>query len=395
MRYLIAGSVLFSTLVFSCNSQDLTGVLPDGGAFEDGGTTGDMRGRLNADGACGSVRAEATLMKAPVDVIFVIDNSSSMTAEIQSVENNINANFAQIIQNSGLDYRIILIGRHGVASADQSICIKAPLAGNATCSTTAPINPAQPQNTARFFHYSTEVRSTDSYTVILNTYNAPDEFNLAPNGWSQWLRPNAIKTFIEITDDNSGTTETSFDSSLLALSPTQFGTAAQRKYVFHAICGVVENTPATAAWPPTAPVQTNRCMTNGAGSENASSVHQRLAILTGGLRFPICQYTNFDTVFQAVAAGVVSGSQISCDFPVPKPPPMKEYILSTAQLEYFPGNGGPSRILQQVPNAGACTPNSFYLQNERVYLCGTTCTEVQADQGARVEFLLECNEIIG
>lgn len=398
MRSTLTGLLLLSATALGCQSQGLNGDNPDAGAQDDGPMSMvDMKGRLDPDSACGSVRAQATLVKAPVDVIFVIDNSGSMQDEILAVQSNINTNFANIIQTSGIDYRIIMISRHGNANPDESICVQAPLASNASCS---PL-PAQPGNTARFYHYSVEIDSHNSFSKIISTYNTADEFNLAPNGWKAWLRPNAYKTFVEITDDENTTapqdTAAKFETALFALDTVNkpFGTAAKRNYIFHAIVGLVENNPVTAAWLPTDPLKTTVCTGNGDTVSATGQEHQKLARTTGGLRFPICQYTKFDTVFQTVAAGVVSGAQIACDFNVPAPPPMKEYILSTAQLEYFPGDGSPSKILTQVANQGACSADSFYIQNNHVYLCGTTCTEVQASQGARIEFLLDCVNIAG
>lgn len=398
MRSTLTGLLLLSATAFGCNSQGLSGDNPDAGTQEDGPMSiVDMKGRLDPDSACGSVRAAATLVKAPVDVIFVIDNSGSMSDEIQAVENNINTNFAAIIANSGIDYRIIMISKHGKADPDESICIKAPLASNTSCSPP----PATPGNSTRFFHYSVEIDSHNSFSKVISTYGIADQYNLAPNGWKAWLRPNAYKTFIEITDDENTTTPqdtaAKFETALFALDTTNkpFGTAAKRNYVFHAIVGLVENNPVTAAWLPADPLKTSVCTGNSDTVAATGQEYQKLAKTTGGLRFPICQYTNFNTVFQTVAAGVVSGAQIACDFNVPAPPPMKEYVLSTAQLEYFPGNGGQSKILTQVANQGACGADSFYIQNDHVYLCGTTCTEVQASQGSRIEFLLDCVNIIG
>lgn len=406
---ILSAGALGAVVGFACNGESLSGGPIDPNDPGDGGTNGDMKGRIDSDIACGSVKAAATLMKAPVDVIFVIDNSGSMASEITAVQNNINSSFATIIKNSGIDYRIIMVSRHGLVNPDESICITAPLSGNATCSTAAPINPASPQNTANFFHYSVEIGSNDAFERILATYRLADTtarggFNLAPQGWAAWLRANAKKTFIMITDDNATTnlpggaagTAANFDTALLALDPAQFGTAQNRNYIYHSISGVVENPAgATTPWPPTAAVQTTKCTGNGGDSVNPSQEHQRLSILTGGIRYPVCQYTNYDAVFQTVAAGVISGAKVACDFDVPAPPPMKEFKLDTAQLEFTPGNGGPARIFNQVADAAACTTDSFYIQNKHVYLCGTTCTDVQADSGAKIEFLLECSVIIG
>jgi hypothetical protein len=57
---------------------------PDLGAREDLATPPDR------DAACAQVTAEATVVSTPVDVIFVVDNSSTMADEIGGLERNIN-----------------------------------------------------------------------------------------------------------------------------------------------------------------------------------------------------------------------------------------------------------------------------------------------------------------
>src|SRR5262249_36527613 len=156
-----------------------------------------------------------------------------MTQEIVGVQNNINKNFAMILDQSGLDYRVIMVTRHGPAAGAQSVCIEAPLSGIPAGGCAAP--PAQPvNNPPKFFHYSTEIASLDSWCKVLSTFNTKDEFNLAPMGWQAWLRQNAFKTFIEITDDRvscinpatfqdlntaagATTAAANFDTALLAL----------------------------------------------------------------------------------------------------------------------------------------------------------------------------------
>ncbi|MGB1012996.1 MAG: vWA domain-containing protein [Nannocystaceae bacterium] len=58
---------------------------------------------------CGMQSYEANIMVKPVDIIFVIDNSESMGEEIKGVQDNINQNFAAIFEESGLDYRVIIV----------------------------------------------------------------------------------------------------------------------------------------------------------------------------------------------------------------------------------------------------------------------------------------------
>jgi len=394
MNKTLAALALASAAAIGCSSNSLGGTDPngngDGGGTDDAGTSNSDGGTgIDRDAACGDVRAAATLTKAPVDIVMVVDNSGSMTLEIQSVQNNINQSFAAILAASGLDYRVILVSKHGSATADQSICINAPLAGNASCN---PV-PANPTNSARFFHYSEEIASTNSLSLVLSTYNKADALGLAPTGWQAWLRPNAFKTFIEITDDNQGTAYTaqSFDTALLKLSATNFGTAAKRNYLFHSIVGVLENNPATKAYAPTDPIVTTKCTS----AVNTGAVYQNLSVLTGGLRFPVCQTASYDAVFKAVAQGVVTGATLACDFDVPAPPPGKQFVLTTAELAYTPGDGSAVQNFKQVADQTQCAPNSFYISNSRVYLCPAACTTVQTDTKAKIELLLDCNSVVG
>jgi hypothetical protein len=334
----------------------------------------------------------ATLVREPVDIIVVIDNSQSMTNEIQAVEQNIAVNFAAILTASSVDYRVIMVSRHGSAQNQQSICITTPLSGAASC--TPP--PAAPVNGARFFHYSIEIGSHNSFGQLLAGYRRADEFNLAPQGWSQWLRADARKVILEITDDEAtDLTASAFDVALLALDPVMFGTASARRYTFHSIVGLVENTPATAAWPPTDPVQTATCTGNGGDVVAPGVQYQQVSVLTGGLRFPLCQYASFDVVFQAIAADVVSGSRISCDFPVPPPPAGQQGIdLSKVAVAYTPGDGTPAQTFAQAMTVDRCLADAFYVSGNTIVLCPLSCAKVQADPGAKVEVLFTCQVTI-
>ena len=353
----------------------------------------DLAGRdlthvRNRDAACASVKAEATLTKRPVDIIFVIDNSGSMTEEITGVQNNINTNFADIMSKSGLDYRVIMVTNFGSVSS-QRVCISAPLSGNPKC---VPV-PTTPIFTSRFYHYPIQIESTDSFKRILGSYDGveKDRLGLSPTGWKPWMRKDAVKVFIEITDDKSDTSETVFLSQLTAKDPVQFGTAAKPNIVWHSIVGMKANNPATKAWGPTDPVQTAICST----AYDAGQIYQRLSILTGGLRFPICQFGSFDAVFNAVAAGVIDGAKVACDFPVPSAPPGQEIDPSSIIVEYTPMGAGTPQSYKQVKSAAECTANSFYIQNSRVYICPMSCATIQADSKAKVNVSFDCLSVIG
>ena len=370
----------------------------------DSGTQTD--GALNADSACASQSSEAALEKKPVDIIIAIDNSGSMGEEIVGVQNNINQNFAQIIENSGVDYRVILVAKHGKANPDESICVEAPLSGIPAGGCATP--PAKPVLGPRFFQYDTEVASHNSLCILMSTFSTPDLNGFAPNGWKDWLRPDSFKAFIELTDDgiscsfggvtyndadtvNGGnTTADKFDTALLALSPQHFGTAAARNYKWYSIVAMAFNNPADKPYEPSDPVTAGTCPT----AAGPGTGYQALSVKTEGLRFPLCDTTSYDAVFKAIAAGVVSGAKVSCDFPIP-PPPMGETIdLKTVVVEYTPGDGSPAQQYKQVADSTLCTPDSFYIDaaSNTIFLCQDTCTSVQKDAAAKIAVLFGCDQ---
>ena len=121
-----------------------------------------------------------------VDLLLMVDNSGSMTQEIQGVEQNINVNFANLIGKSGLDYRVILIAKHGDSAAQQSICVEKPLSRNVTC---APPPQYPVMNPPRFFQYDVEVSSINSLTLAIARYTVPGP--IGSNAW-QFRKASAL-----------------------------------------------------------------------------------------------------------------------------------------------------------------------------------------------------------
>ena len=358
--------------------------------------------------SCGNQTAEAQVVKLPVDIIFVIDNSGSMGNEIKGVQDNINKNFAQIIEASGLDYRVIMVSRHGNFASAQSVCIEAPLSGIPLGGCTNP--PSQPVNAAKFFHYSVEISSSNAWCQILATLNLKDEFNLAPMGWRTWLRGDSFKNFVVISDDrvscsfqgksyNDGNTvqggmtaATAFDASLLAAAPSHFGMSPQaRNYNWYSIVGVPYNMPPEAPYSAKDPVfaGTQRCPT----AVNSGPGHQTLSNMTDALRFPLCDPTKYDVMFQAIAQGVVSSAKVACNFNIPPPPMGKILDPESIEVDYTPMGQMNAQTLKQVAGPAECTPDSFYVQGDQVILCPEACMIVQADKGAKLEVNFTCEPL--
>jgi hypothetical protein len=159
--------------------------------LEDGGMT------------CGNLSVSAQAATRPVDIVWVIDSSPSMRDEIERVQANLNS-FAQRIGNSGLDYKVLMIGSdidlNGGSDIPEfhdhiAICVPPPLSGSASCPDTNP---------PRYVHVRSgevvvdgciaadPVHSDDALTVFRNTFST----------WRSELRPDARLHVIVVSDDD-------------------------------------------------------------------------------------------------------------------------------------------------------------------------------------------------
>jgi len=347
----------------------------------------------------------------PADIIFVIDNSGSMSEEINAVEQNININFAQIMGMSGVDYQVIMLTDHGTSSLE--VCIGPPLSNSANCQ-------GPPGDVAnQFHHYDVNVQSFDSLCIALDTLygsnggGEADEQSLHPEGWIKWLRPDAIKIFVEITDDdvnctwqgntlndfsadpqspagNAAQAAIQFDSLLLGQAPNQFGTQAARDYQFFSIVGVEEKPNALEPYLPEEPVVGANTSDDCSTATGPGWGYQWLSKGTGALRFPVCQFSSYDAVFQAIAAGVVDEVNAACSYAIIAPGVVD---LSTLDVTYNPGEPmGPPEPFSLLPSAGACgaTDSTYFVANGKLEMCPATCERLRDDPTHTIDVSGDC-----
>lgn len=397
-----------------------------GGGDGDGGNNGNGDGggnmttdaRPSADAeVCAQSSAQAMLENKPIDIIFVIDNSGSMSAEISEVEKQINANFATIIDSAtpAVDYRVIMLSRYG-ENGDRRICVAAPLGAvpdadmDGHCDTvdSMPMN-----NPPKFYHHSQSIGSHDGLCRLLESFDSADDYDLQTTGYQEVLRPGAFKFIVFITDDgvncsfggNSYSDGNSvaggqsvvptFDAALLALSPTHFGTAMERNYSFWSIIALAPHMatggmPYGVPHPPDetmAPITTNECTPSAA---DPGTGYQALSIETNGYRFPTCGL-DYTQIFQLMAQGVIAGSRVACEFTIPDPPPGEMLDLDTVQVRYS-SNGSVVDTFNKVADLMACSPTGgqFYIENDTIKLCPASCTTVQGDENAEIDILFGC-----
>jgi len=181
-----------------------------------------------------------------VDLIIAVDASGGMTQENNQLMDFLYSGLVQPMVQDGIDLQTIIVARFG--DTPPELCFEQPLGGIpfGACD----FSPTEPVNSSDFRHFSVNIQSFNAWCRLLEGYDGSlaDDFNQAPAGWSTWLRQDAFKKILVVTNDRvnctlngeiyfgdlislAEATAASFDSALLGLSSAQFGTSSARKYM--------------------------------------------------------------------------------------------------------------------------------------------------------------------
>lgn len=387
---------------------------PDFGTPTDSGPLPD-RSFLPPDAACATAVEEAEVERLPVDIIWVVDNSVSMEPAITQVNAGLN-DFAALIAASGLDYRVIMLALRGSGEISvggrsrYGVCIPPPLAGNSSCG-----------DGTRFFQVEVDIHSTQPIEQILGTlgqtsgYTEGMQHGSAP--WRDLLRPEATKTFVVVTDDNSRTCDTGpgscaggdppltvtsledfpggpnpFNSRQLGpgILTAEYGDLFDG-YLFSGIYG----------WGSEANPDV-LCMYPG-GDEPPSSgpTYTALVDRTGGVRAQICSGASaWAPFFDSVATAVTGTSRIECTLAFPPPPDGMALDVDRVNVT-IRGESGET-TLPRVDGAGACGAGDGWHYDDpvspsEVTLCPASCDfarEQITDTSHGISVLFGCETIL-
>lgn len=353
------------------------------------------------DAACAAVVEEAQATALPVDIIWMVDNSSSMEPAIAQIKQGLNA-FAALIESKSLDYQVIMLSLRSAQSPVMvggsnryPVCIPPPLAGDASCG-----------DGARFFQSSIDIRSTQPLEQFLGTlgqtagYTAMDAKGGAP--WAMHLRPQATKTIVVVSDDNSRLSATDFEkfaggknpfNSLLLppgiLDPSWNGLF--KDYLFSGIYGYgsASDPSVKCSFPD---------MTQPASS---GPTYTTLVQKTGGVRAKLCDGANaWQPFFDSVAAAVINSAKLSCELTIPPP---KMGTLDPAKINVAIQSGGNQVYLPGVSDAAACGMGAGWYYDDpvkptKVTLCPSSCDAAQASVGpgkpGHIEVLFGCATVV-
>ena len=336
------------------DDDDDDGLKLDVGDMADG-TAGD-----DGPGECESLTDVAEVGQRPQDIIVVIDNSGSMSAEAGFVQAQMNS-FSVQIEAANVDSHIVLISAYPTDD-DAGVCIEPPL-GAGGC-------PGADSNPPEFFHVNSGVGSNNALQKIIDHY--PD--------YSQYLRQTAVTHVVVVTDDDSDMSAANFIGAMAGLSPHL------TEFVFHGIIA------------PEDPFQACVNMTTCCGlAAEQGSVYRNLIQTTGGVEGNLCEQ-QFQPIFQAVAQQVIGGATLACSYEIPPAPEGETFDKDEVNVEFDDGQGGTLEIgrVDDAAGCGAVTDGWYYDNPDDpavIITCPQTCDKIQGFESASIAILFGCATI--
>lgn len=317
------------------------------------------------DSSCASIAAMSRIVRRPLDVIAIVDSTSSFNPPRMAINATLVPNLIRALEDAMVDYRVVVVG--------------GDVMGPAT-------NPR--------YRFVSEGIGTTELLIRMPGYLR----RALPH-----LRTDSLKAIVDFTDDDRleptmslhGTRAQFYMGMSAADLVPYFGTMTSRRYTVHAVAGLGNNTPSSTPWPPSAPLVTTMC--SGFRAFPAPEL-QELARETGGYRFPLCNFAEYSRLFDAVAAQAIASTRVPCEFGVPMLTDGRVPDLSYARLTVSLSDGT-SNTSRPVRNESECGDGFYAVRGavsdagttgDIVRLCPVTCDRVQRDSSAMVRFTFEC-----
>ncbi|MAQ13713.1 MAG: hypothetical protein CMN30_02835 [Sandaracinus sp.] len=301
-------------------------------------------------GECAATRVDAETALAPVDIVWVVDNSGSMSEEAELVQANLN-DFAATITAAGIDVHVVLITAPGFVD------VPPPLGDDAS----------------QFLRIDEDVQSSNSFDKLLYTFPQ----------YSSFLRRTSSLHFVVVTDDESGMSASDFHTQML----TNLG----RTFRLHAIASPPGSSHAFGGF--TMPGCDGP---NGEAADNGD-IYWEEASRTGGLALSICA-ADWSVLFDNLTAQIAIPMALPCAYGIPEPPEGEEFAPNRVNVEYTPGSGGGSEIIPYVADLDGCTGEGWYYDDledpNQVLVCPLTCRRLEEDASGSVEVAFGCATVI-
>lgn len=307
---------------------------------------------------CASSRHDGENGVAPVDIVWVIDDSGSMGEEGMLVQTNMNR-FADRMLASGItDYHVVLL------TLRSFVTIPPPLG-------------TDPEH---FLHLDVDVQSNDGFEQAIN-WLMPG----TPTGYGHFLRPGAALHYVFVTDDESDMQSTAFRSTVRS--------ALGRDFFGHAIASPVTGPP-LCPFPGFPCIPAPGCMGMYGDAPAGGQEYIDLVTDTGGVFASICE-DNWTGVFDRLLASIAIATPLPCNFLIPEPPAGEVFDRSLVNVVYT-ADGSPTGVT--LPRSDGCTnPDGWYYDNPdaptEILLCSGSCGTVAGSTGS-IDIELGCETVV-
>ncbi len=300
---------------------------------------------------CSGVDYNAETRNAPIDIVWVIDNSGSMSEEAGQIQMRLN-NFVTAIEAAGIDdYHVAMITTLGFVDVPE------PLRSD----------------TERYLFVDTNVQSSDSFMWALNRIPMITDF----------LRRDATTHFVFVTDDESAMPYTTFRDSMR--------TALGHPFTAHAIVSPPGSSHVFG------PFTMPGCAGPSGEAADNGDEYWELALSTGGLQLSICT-EEWGVLFNQLLASVAVPTRIPCSFDIPVPED-GNVDPNLVNLVYTPSSTG---VPVTIPRAatGDCLGDGFTwvyddpITPTAILLCTEACTTVDDDAAGMMRIQLGCETIL-
>lgn len=299
---------------------------------------------------------EAVEAFAPVDIVWVVDTSGSMSDEAERVQMNMVA-FAAAIEAVGIDWHVVMISTRDFVNV-----------------------PASLATDPRYLLIDRAVNSNEPMAALLAEFPR----------YQDHLRRSALTHFIAVTDDESSVAWMDFS--------TQMRRLLGRNFVFHTISSEVAGPP-SFMYPEGQP-----CSTGGGfppeGAAAPGVQYYEMAMATGGRIFSICTpAAEWASLFDSLTAAIAVPMVIPCEYDIPEPPAGGELDYMRVNIRFTPSGGG-EQVFPYVgsPDGADCTSGGWYYDDyaapTRIILCPSTCSAISGDVGGRVDVELGCQTLL-
>ncbi len=307
-------------------------------------------------GECTGRTFDANNGVAPVDIVWVIDNSGSMDEEAALIQDRMN-DFAAAITSSGIDdYHVVVMTRSGW------VTVPAPLG-------TDPV---------RFRFVDEDVQSNEPLEDALARLPDYDDF----------IRPDSVMNFIFVTDDESDITAGAFNGMMEA--------ALGRTYVANVIVSPPGSMYMECPFPGFCTPPLPGCMGPRGNAAANGDQYWALATSTGGAQLSICA-EDWTVLFDELTAVVGRPTAIPCVFEIPPPPDMMSLDPTRVNVVFTSAPGAAPVTIPRATDGCASGRGWVYDSDTsptEIILCPAECAIVEAAPSGNVTVQFGCATVL-